>query len=306
MKISVLSCKEIIEKLSQKPSASYPCFFSSYLGGISFQSEFLLIPVDDHLVHRGDGVFEAVKVHKRKPILLDQHLERMQVSAERIGLKLYHNISVMKDIILQTIAASNLDSSVLRIFLSRGRGSFTPNPYETEGSAFFVVVTNYKPLPLSMYEAGVRIGRAVTPVKESWLAQIKTCNYLPNVMMKKEAVDRGLDYTIAFDEENHLAESATENCVIVTKDGILLRPKLKNILKGATMIKAFELAEGLCLTQEKDISEEEIFSAQEVILMGTTLDVLPVTEYEGKKISDGKVGPIARELLKRYQNFLNL
>ncbi len=257
--------------------------------------------MDDHLVHRGDGVFEAVKVVNGRAFLLDEHLARMAYSAEKIGLKLFHDLHEMKKIIQQTIEASALPSSILRIFLSRGRGSFTPNPYDTKGSEFFVIVTEFKPLPDSHYQQGVRIGKCQTPVKESWLAQIKSCNYLPNVMMKKEAVDRGLDYTVAFDSDGFLAESATENCVIVNQAGTLVRPPLKNILKGCTMTKAFSLAEGFCPTAEAAISEVNIFQAQEVMMMGTTLDVLPVVEYEGKKINQGQVGPIAKELLKRLR-----
>ncbi len=300
MKIPILSREEIIKKISHRPSNPSLCFFSSYLEGISFENDFLLIPVDDHLVHRGDGVFEALKVVDGKVILLDQHLERMSLSAQVLGLPLYKDLSSMKEIILQTVASSGISHSILRVFLTRGCGSFTPNPYDTHGSNFFVVVTKWQALPEVMYENGVKVGRAKTPVKESWLAQIKSCNYIPNVMMKKEAVDRGLDYAVAFDQDGFLAESATENMVIVNKDGVLLRPKLHNILRGTTMIKAFELAKDICDTREASITEADIFAAREVMMMGTTLDILPVTQYEGKPIGNGKVGPLARELRKRY------
>lgn len=62
------------------------------------------------------------------------------------------------------------------------------------------------------------------------MAQAKTCNYLPNVMMKKEALDRKLDFTIGFDDSNNVAESSTENIIIVNSAGYLVKPKPEFIL----------------------------------------------------------------------------
>jgi hypothetical protein len=86
---------------------------------------------------------------------------------------------------------------------------------------------------------------AAFPVKPSFFATIKACNYLPNALMKKEAVDLGVDFTVAFDEQGALAEGATENAGILTAEGDLRVPKPDRILAGTTMHRVLELARPL-------------------------------------------------------------
>ena len=112
-----------------------------------------------------------------------------------------------------------------------------------------------------------------------------------------------MDFTVSFDEKNHVTESSTENIFILTKEGILKHPPFQNILNGTMMIRAFELAQKLAgqsisKIEIGDLSESDLLSAREVMMAGTTLDILPVVEYEGQKIGSGRPGPVAQELLK--------
>lgn len=310
MKLEVISPSEVQSRLAKKEypaQASYLAMYSSWWGGIITEPSAMVVPVDDHLVHRGDGVFEAIKVINGKIFLLNEHMARLQTSAEKIALALPYSLNEMIDIMKQTLAAAKTQNALLRLYISRGPGGFTTNPYECLGSQMYLVVTEFKPVAAEKYARGVHIGRSAIPVKESWLATTKTCNYLPNVMMKKESVDRKLDFTIGFDQQNFLTESSTENIVIVDKNGNLVRPFLRNILKGTTMVRAFELAkklqeQGLIRDiLEKDITEDDLIRASEVMMIGTTLDVLPVTRYEDKELGQGdyrgQVGPVAKALL---------
>lgn len=302
----ILTPEQIHNKLSESRGDQYLACFNSWLGGYTTEMGQMLVPLDDHLVHRGDGVFEAIKVVSGRIYLLDEHLLRMESSAKSIGLKLFQDLQSMREIVQQTWALAQkthgLEQGLLRIFLSRGPGSFSTNPYDTLGSQFFVVATKLKSPSQAQYANGVRLGRSAIPVKSEWMAQIKSCNYLPNVMMKKESVDRSLDFTIAFDEHNFVAESSTENLALVSERGYLVKPKLNKILKGCTMTRVFELAnellgsDGLLGLESRNISEAEIFKAREVFMLGTTLDVLPVTEYENRQLGSGKVGPLAQKL----------
>ncbi|PIS10302.1 MAG: peptidase [Bdellovibrio sp. CG10_big_fil_rev_8_21_14_0_10_47_8] len=307
--IPVLDSSSVFGKLKEKGNpfwSQYFAFYSSWWGGIVQDPSLMLLPMDDHMVHRGDGVFEALKAVDRKVFLMDAHLQRLQSSAEKIGLSLPWTLEDAKEIILQTLKVANQSQALVRVFLSRGPGGFTTNPYDSVGAQFYVAITELKSLPETKYEVGVKIGRSQIPCKDSWMAQVKSCNYLPNVMMKKEAVDRGLDFTVGFDPEGFLTESSTENIVLVDAEGILVQPPLKYILKGTTMTRALQLAKdrGFAVEQRR-LSEEDIFSAREVMMIGTTLDVLPVTEYEGKKISEGRVGAVAKELRQMVQKDLS-
>lgn len=307
MSVAVLSPSEIQSKLQERAYAAqktYLAMYSTWLGGITKEPGLMTVPIDDHLVHRGDGVFEAIKVVDGKAFLLQEHLERLELSAGKIGLKLPMPLDEMSEVIFRTVQVAGTKNAVLRLYISRGPGGFTTNPYECLASQMYLVVTAYTPYSEERYINGVKVGRSQIPPKDPWFATIKTCNYLQNVLMKKESVDRKLDFTIGVDPQGYLTESSTENIVMIDKNRTLVRPKLRQILKGTTMMRSFELAESLlaagALTgiQEKDLTEMDLYEAQEVMMIGTTLDVLPVTEYEGKKIGTGKQGPVSAQLLQ--------
>nr|BFD62786.1 aminotransferase class IV [Bdellovibrio sp. HM001] len=307
MTLPVLSPSEVQKHLLQRQYAAqgtYLAMYSSWLGGIVKDPGLMMVPVDDHLVHRGDGVFEAIKVVDGQVFLLQEHLERLESSAGQIGLSLPHSLPEMKEIILQTTKVSGARFAVLRLYISRGPGYFTTNPYDSISSQMYLIVTSFTPFSDEKYLKGVKVGRSHIAPKDPWMARIKTCNYLPNVLMKKESVDRKIDFTIGVDGQGFITEGSTENIVLIDKDKNLLRPKLRQILKGTTMMRTFELAESLVgegvlnSIQEKDLSEQDLLSAAEAMMIGTTLDVLPVVEYEGQKIGSGQQGPAAFRLLQ--------
>jgi branched-chain amino acid aminotransferase len=299
--IPVLDLQSVLHNLQSKKNpfwTQYHAFFSSWLGGITKDPSLMVLPMDDHMVHRGDGVFEAMKAVDRKVFLLKEHLQRLSTSSQSIGISLPYSISEIQDIILQTLKVADQPNALIRLFVSRGPGGFSPNPYDSIGSQLYIAITDLRSPKAELYDKGVRVGRSSVAVKEAWMAQTKSCNYLPNVMMKKESVDRKLDFTISFDHQNFVAESSTENIAMVDEKGILTHPPFENILRGTTMVRAFQLAKEAGLpTAIRTFTEQEILKAQEIFMIGTTLDVLPVTEFDGKKISGGEAGPVARRLL---------
>lgn len=306
MEIQILTSEKIasrIQELRHKNQSKYHAMYSSWIGGIIKDPQWMLLPIDDHMVHRGDGVFEALKFINHKPYLLSEHLDRMSRSAEKISLSCSFTKKEIMDIVLATIKASGQDKGLVRIFLSRGPGGFSTNPYESVGSQLHVVITDLMPPSEEKYSRGASIGRSQIKPKDSWFAQIKSCNYLPNVLMKKESVDRDLDFTISFTEEGFVTEGSTENIIILDHNNQLLHPDLSLILKGTMMSRLFELAVQYPIAEIKKVSirnftENDIKTAREVMMVGTTLDVLPVTSYEGQRIADGRVGPAAKYFLK--------
>lgn len=300
----VLAPQEFLEKLlSQmaRTQAPYKACYLSFLGGFVVDPRLMVISLDDHMVHRGDGVFEAIKAVNGHPYLLNEHLDRLQKSADALYLKIPENRKNLEEIIQETLEVSGLKEAILRVFVSRGSGSFSPNPYDCQKSELMVVVTEFKPPAVERYQKGARVGRSHVAPKPSPWAQIKSCNYLPNVMMKKEAVDRGLDFTVGFEEDGSLTESSTENMIILDAKGRLVRPHLDRILRGCTMMRVLDLAiekKVVEVVEERKIFEDDVKAAKEVMVVGTTWDVLSVTEYEGHTIGKGQVGPISQKLLQ--------
>lgn len=300
MIVPVFSEEQVLEKIMTKKNPffdDYYAFYSSWLGGIVKNPHLMLVPIDDHMVHRGDGVFEAMKSIKRSVYQMDQHLKRLFISADKIGIKSPFDYNQMKDLILQTLRTANQNETIIRLFLSRGPGNFSVNPYDSLEPQFYIVITRLIPPLPAKYTNGVVIGKSTVPVKTGWMAQVKSCNYLPNVLMKKEAVDRKLDFVVGVDEEGRITESATENLIIVDPAGVIVHPNLDFILKGTTMIRACELArENGIHTEARDITVADLHSATEMMITGTSLNVLPVVKFENHIIGNGKPGPIAKNL----------
>jgi branched-chain amino acid aminotransferase len=228
-----------------------------------------------------------------------------------IGLTLPLSIQELRDIAIQTTRSSQLNSSLLRLYVSRGPGSFSPNPYESIGAQTYLVVTALSTPSEGQYENGVTAATSSIAVKEGFFATVKSCNYLPNVLMKKESVDRKLGFTVSVDERGFLAEGATENFAIVSHDNEFLVPNFNRTLRGITVTRLMELVHEnlnqadcpITSVRHASITVEDVVRAREAMVIGTTLDCLPITRFNDQPIGiNGKVGPAARwfrELLKR-------
>jgi branched-subunit amino acid aminotransferase/4-amino-4-deoxychorismate lyase len=308
MSIPELTFEQVVSRLKSVPvpaRARFLAMYSSWFGGIVREPELMLLPIDDHMVHRGDGVFEGIKCVDGKIYCLDRHLERLARSASLVSLEGPAQ-ETLKQICVETVRAAGAADCMMRLYLSRGPGSFTPNPYDTLGAQVYLIVTMYRGADKEKYEKGVTAKLSKMAVKEGLFANVKSCNYLQNVLMKKEAVDAGVDYTISHDEQGFLAEGSTENFAIVSARGELLVPGFERTLKGVTAVRAMELASQKLLARglvtsvrNAQIRAGDVEQAREVMMLGTTLDCLPVTTFEAKKVGgDGKVGPVCRALLE--------
>ncbi len=297
----LLSAEEIQKILQQRtPSPNFLCFFSSQWMGFVKDPNYFTVPVDDHGFHRGDGVFEAVRSVEGKLFLLQPHLDRLKNSCTQIALNLPFSLDEIGKLCHRAVELAGEKNLILRIFVTRGGGNFGINPKDTTGSQLYIAATRFTQASADHYKNGVRIGRSQIPAKTPFFAKVKSLNYLPNVLLKAEALERNLDYMIFVDPEGNLLESATENLIYINPMGELVHPPLEFILRGCTMRRLFDLAEDarlLPVVRGRTTHENDLKSAKEVFLIGTTLDVLPVSEYEGKKIPIGPMGPKLRALL---------
>lgn len=303
MTIPIKSFAEIIEDLKRRDlrpgERTYLAHYSSYWNAICTDPKLLLIPVDDHMVHRGDGVFEAFRLIENRFYLLTQHLDRLRASATAIGLSVPWTNKEFETILKTLVQTTQSPNLIFRLFVSRGSGSFSTNPYDCASPQLTIVACQFKPLPEEKYLDGASIGRSQFLQKPEPFAGIKSCNYLPNVLMKKEAVDRGLDFVIAFNDQSLVTESSTENILLLSQDHELLHPPFGSILRGTTLCRCLELAaKHLNLrARATSIDEPMLKKAKEVFMTGTTLDLLPVARYEEQTYTLGAIGKTLRQLL---------
>jgi branched-chain amino acid aminotransferase len=283
--------------------------FSSVWGGFSTEPSLWAVPPDDHMVHRGDAVFEALKCVNGRVYCLSQHLDRLVCSAQGLGLTPPPEFSDILGILKQAYRLAGHRDFTIRLTVSRGPGSYSVNPYDSVGgSQLYVVLTKLKRPAPEVYERGVSLRTAPFPARGEY-ATLKTCDYLHNVLAKKSALDAGADYVVSFDSEGFMTEGATENVAIVTHDRELLVPSFSRILKGVTLLRIMDLGAGMVRdgllksVGNRDFTEKEAkAAAAEVFLATTSFNVLGVSRWDGQIISGGQSGPISRELLRRLDS----
>jgi 4-amino-4-deoxychorismate lyase len=281
--------------------------YSSVLGGIVTDPALMVLPLDDHMAHRGHAVFDTAILAHGMLYQLDQHLERLLRSAEMARIPLPFAPAKLRQIIIDTAAASRRRDASVRYWLSAGPGGFGLASTECVGSSFYVVVFNAESYPESFYTQGLRVVTSTVPIKPPYFARVKSTNYLPNVLVVVEAKEHGADNGIFIDERGMVAESSNMNVAFVTRDRVLRHPQFDAILSGITVQRLLQLTRRLVEQGELrditvgDVSVEEGRAAAEMMLIGSSIKVAPVVEWDGKPIGDGKPGAIAKKLLDLWQ-----
>jgi branched-chain amino acid aminotransferase len=293
---------ELAGTLRRPYHAGYFAMYSSVYGGIVTDPVLMLLPMDDHLAHRGDGIFEVFKCVGGALYNLGDHLDRLEESARGLQLGLPVARRELERTVVETVRAGERRDCTVRVFVSRGPGGFSVNPYECPAPQLYVVVGALGEPFMQLHPGGARVRRSAVPAKTGTMAVIKSCNYAPNALMKKEAVDAGVDFVAGFDEHDHLTEGATENLGIVSADGRLLFPRPEHILHGTTMRRVMDLARehlrGRAVADVgwADIGREDMVAARELLITGTTVNVAAGVEFDGRPVGDGRPGPVWREL----------
>ncbi len=289
---------ELLLKTPRPGEEDILAYYEERLGGIGLNPRLLLLPVDDHLAHRGDGVFETIKYLEGRLYQLDHHLERMKRSASGIFLEAPLPWETIRELVLEVAEAGKARDGMMRLLLGRGPGGFGIDPAECPRSSLYIVAYRFVSPSESWYAKGLTGFRTSIPAKQGYMAHIKNANYLPNVLMTREARENGADVPFCFDERGFLAESAVANICLVDKSGRLLAPKFTNALPGTTILRAMELLKGKVESELRELNEADLLAASEVLLLGTGPDCAAVTGYQGQIIGNGKPGPVS-ELLRR-------
>ncbi len=282
-------------------SSSVLAFYEHRLGIIGTNPNLMLMPIDDHLAHRGDGVFEAIKYLDGAMWEFDEHIERMKRSASGIYLTPPCSWEEVKELIFAVAVAGKEKNGTIRILLGRGPGGFGISPKECPIASLYIIANKFIPYPDAWYQKGLTGFKTTIPAKQGYLARIKNTNYLPNVLMMREALERGLDVPFCFTEEGYLAESAVANLCLINQQGQLVIPQVNNILAGTTLQKASELITDVAPHIFAKVTEQDIYQAKEVLLLGTSPICASVTRYEGTPIGNGTPGPIAPLLRARLK-----
>lgn len=313
MRLEILSREDIF---TEKPSwrepggSEYLAMYSSVFGGVVTDPALMVMPLDDHVINRGDGIFEYFPVINGHAYCFDTHMTRLRKSAEIISLNLPFDIDTIGEITLETIAVTGARNCGVRMFVSRGMGDFSCSPTSPGRSLLYVIVmskTAEEGFPARMFAEGTAVVTAHVPTKPGFYAQVKSTDYLLNALVALDANQRGADFGVWFDQDGCLAESSTENVAIVTQEGMLKYPSFAHTLKGTGLIRGVQLANSLVASgvlkgiSQINITQHEVYESSEVFLLSSGM-VVPVVNFDGRTIGNGKPGPICQQLSQLFKD----
>lgn len=260
-----------------------------------------MVSVFDHGFLYGDGIYEAMRVYDSVVFMLDEHLQRLYRSASFIGLDIPKNIPDIKIAIYETLQANKLTNAYVRLTVSRGQGPIGLDPDLCKEPTFVVITNEFKNYPKAYYEDGIKliIADVRRNLKEALNPQIKSLNFLNNILAKIEAKQADVYEAIMLNALGHLTEGTISNIFFI-EDGILCTPSVEcGILDGITRAMVIDLAiKNGAEVKEGAFTQDELYRASEVFITNTTMEVMPVCRVDKTNF---KVGDVSRLLLKKYR-----
>ncbi len=274
-----------------------------YLNGEFVPAEKAAVSVFDHGFLYGDGVFEGVRAYGGRVFRLEDHVKRLFDSAQAIMLCIPMSQSEMCEAILETLRRNNLRDAYIRPIVTRGMGDLGLDPNKCNLATVIVIAIEWGAMYGSLYEVGLTaVSVAVRRNSPDALPpNIKSLNYLNNIMAKIEANIKGGNEAIILDAQGRLSEGSGDNIFII-KDKKIYTPHTINNLKGITREAVLELAgaQGYEVL-ERDLGLFDLYTADEVFVTGTAAEVAPVTKADGRTIGDGKPGAITMKLMAAFK-----
>ena len=264
------------------------------------------VSVFDHGLLYGDGVFEGIRVYGGRVFEFDAHLKRLFESALAIRLPIPMTRAKMVEAVETTVKANDVTDGYIRLVVTRGAGTLGLNPFVCENACVFIIAATIQLYPEELYEKGMKVISATT-VRNHPLAippQVKSLNYLNNILAKIEALDSQVPEAIMYNHVGYVAEATGDNVFIVRNKIVHTPPVEAGSLEGITRSVVIRLArqEGLQIV-EKNLTRHDLYVCDEFFLTGTAAEVIGVVEIDGRTIGDGKPGPITRLLREKFDAY---
>ncbi len=257
------------------------------------------VSVFDHGLLYGDGVFEGIRSYSGKIFELNAHMERLYTSARVIRLEIPYDIDQLKQATRQTCDANNVKDGYIRLVVTRGCGTLGINPFLCKRPTVFIIADNIQLYPEQLYENGLKVISAST-IRNHPLAippQVKSLNYLNNIIAKIEAVDNDMLEAIMYNSQGFVAEATGDNVFIVKNGQIFVPPVQAGSLDGITRAVVLKLAKKRGIeTIERNLTKFDLYASDEMFLTGTAAEVIGVVEMDRRPIGNGTPGPITKQL----------
>ena len=271
----------------------------AWIDGVIVDASEARIPITDHGLLYGDGIFEGIRVFGGRVFRLDDHMTRFRTGLSHIALDLPGGIEHARRVVLETVRAHATQEAYVRLIATRGEGALGVDPTSCSHPRLLCLVDQIELYPdeklatgLSMLTSSLR-----RPPADVLDPRVKSLNYLNNVLAKLEAKQHGADEALLLNQAGMVAEAAVAN-VFIVRDGELLTPPTSDgALEGIVRMTVLELAGSLGIpAREKTLGRFDFLAADEAFLTGSGAGIVPVTSLDQRRIGQGQPGPIYAKL----------
>lgn len=276
-----------------------------YINGKFYDKENAKISVFDHGLLYGDGVFEGIRSYNRRVFKLKEHIDRLFESSQSIMLKIPLTKEQLIKAVINTIKTNKLDNAYIRLIVTRGEGDLGLDPRKCyKGATIIIIADKIALYPEKLYREGLRIVTVPTVrnLPEALNPQIKSLNYLNNILAKIEAGNAGCDEAIMLDSLGYVAECTGDNIFVVKNNQLYTPPQCMGTLRGITRDSILDIARKNKIgAHEHVITRHEVYISDECFLTGTAAEIIPVVKVDGRIIGTGKPGKMTSILLKKFR-----
>jgi len=270
-----------------------------WIGGRIVDGADARVPVTDHGLLYGDGIFEGIRIYGRRVFRLEAHMERFAAAAKALALELPGGISATRQIVLDVARDFGADEAYIRLIATRGDGPLGIDPTTCPEPRLLCLIDRIAVYPEEKQRVGVDVVTSSLrrPPADVLDPRVKSLNYLNNALAKLEARQRGADEALLLNAAGMIAEAAVANVFVVRAGVLLTPPSTDGALEGITRATLMELAGSLGFTViEKTIGRFDLFAADEAFLTGSGAGVVPVRSLDGRLIGSGVPGPVYDKL----------
>jgi len=268
-----------------------------YIDGEFVAEDKAVISAKDLAVLRGFGVFDFLITYNKRSFYLKEHVQRLENSAEKIGLTLNHTNEAICGIVEETVRRNtHHDESNIRIVYTGGVSSDGVTP---EGNGkLMVMVTPKQELPDWWYAKGAKI---ITLDIERFIPGAKSTNYLTAVWALQQAHHQEAIESIYVDRNNRMLEGTTTNFYFFKNNKLITTQS--DILPGITRSVVLELVKGHFDVELRDIDKDEIGSMKEVFISASNKEIVPIIRIDETIVGDGKPGANTRKMMQLFKDY---
>ena len=286
-----------------------------YINGNFFLKHEAQISVFDQGFIFGDAIFDTLTVSNGYIFKINEHLDRLYKSAKAVDIHIPCDRKKLTNIMIETVKKTRLKDAYLKCIVTRG---VNEKPVMGKGDVSNSTIVVFAVPPVSIIDSkkiNMGVNLISTSIKrapfETLDPRIKSTNYLPNMLMRRQAIASGADEALSYDQNGYITEAGAANIFLVNystlnpKNIVIYTPD-RGILEGITRNTVFDIVEkknlGECL--KKNLTRYDVFTSDEIFLTSTAGGIFPVVTVDNIRIGNGKPGKITKIIIDNYYEML--